>query len=132
MSHAPASHEGERGSAPRQHLRPFEAMLTKLEELDGYSHLALSQYPKAERHLLAADTRRCIDQILRLTLTAWKRYHKKTTLSDLDIEVEVLRHLVRKALRLKYINAHRYRIWSEHINELGRMLGGWLRHEKMT
>ncbi len=129
------SHESGRGSARpqpnRQHLRPFEAMLTKLEELDAYVHLAVKQYPKHERHLLAADTRACSDRLLRLTITSWKRYHKKTTLSELDIEIEVMRHQVRKALRLKYINAHRYKVWAEHINELGRMLGGWLKAERV-
>lgn len=111
----------------RPHLRPFEAMLTKLEELDDYTHIALRQYPKAERHLLTADTRMCVEKILRLTLTAWKRYHKKTTLHDLDIEIEVLRHLIRKAVRMKYVTPQRYAIWASHVNELGRMLGGWLR-----
>lgn len=106
-------------------------MLTKLEELDAYVHLAVKQYPKHERHLLAADTRACSDRLLRLTIASWKRYHKKTTLSELDIEIEVMRHLVRKALRLEYINPDRYRIWAEHINELGRMLGGWLKAERL-
>ncbi|MCD6006911.1 diversity-generating retroelement protein Avd [Halomonas sp. IOP_31] len=130
MSHVDPGHDQGRGSAPRQHLRPFEAMITKLEELDDYSHVALRQYPKAERHLLAADTRQCLDKILRLTLAAWKRYHKKTTLGELDVEIEVLRHLVRKAERLRFITPRRYKVWAEHINELGRMLGGWLRAQR--
>jgi len=132
MSHGAMSHEKGRDSGPRQHLRPFEAMLTKLEELDDYTHIALrnSNYPKSERHLLVADTRQCLDKILRLTLTAWKRHHKKTTLSELDVEVEVFRHLVRKAERFQYITPKRYKVWAEHINELGRMLGGWLRSQK--
>ena len=123
-------HDSGRPQASRQHLRPFEAMLIKLEELDTYVHLAVRQYPKHERHLLAADTRACSAQLLRLTITAWKRHHKKTTLSELDIEIETMRHLIRKAHRLRYINGHRYRTWAEHTNELGRMLGGWLKAEK--
>ena len=134
MSHVEPGHVSGRDSARsapgRQHIRPFEAMLVKLEELDDYSHIALRQYPKAERHLLASDTRACIDKLLRLTIAAWKRHHKKTTLGELDIELEVLRHLVRKALRMRYISPKRYKIWAEHINEIGRMLGGWLRAER--
>lgn len=53
LSHAKGRYRA-RHSPERQHLRPFEAMLVKLEELDDYSHIALRQYPKAERHLLAA------------------------------------------------------------------------------
>ena len=87
-----SDHSREQARKSRENLRPFEAMLVKLEELDDYTHVALRQYPKAERHLLAADTRACIDKLLRLTIAAWKRHHKKTTLSELDIEIEVMRH----------------------------------------
>jgi len=43
MSHDAMNHEKGRDSVPRQHLRPFEAMLTKLEELDDYTHIALTR-----------------------------------------------------------------------------------------
>lgn len=102
-------------------------MLVKLEEVDDYSDIATKHYPKHERHLLSSETRACVGRIHRLTITAWKKYHKKTTLTELDIELEYLRHLIRKALRKHYINPKRYQTWSGHVNELGRMLGGWLR-----
>lgn len=128
MSHAPMRHGGAAGR-PRSHLPPIEALLVKLEELDDYSHIALRQYPKAERHLLAAETRQSLESLLRLAISAWKHYYKKTTLRDLDVEVAVLKHRVRKAQRLKYITAARYLVWAGHIDELGRMIGGWIKHE---
>lgn len=112
---------------PQQGLTPMESILIKFEEVDSYTDIATKQYPKYERHLLAAETRGAIANVHRLLITAWKRYHKKTTLSELDIEVELLRHLVRKALRKKYINTHRYQVWTAHLNELGAMLGGWIK-----
>jgi hypothetical protein len=30
-------------------------------------------------------------------------------------------------LRLKYITPRRYEIWVRHVNEIGRMVGGWLK-----
>lgn len=128
MSHAPMGH-GNAAGRPRQHLAPIEALLVKLEELDDYSHIALRQYPKAERHLLAAETRASLEVLLRLAISAWKHYYKKTTLRDMDVEVAVLRHRVRKAQRMRYITPARYKVWSSHIDELGRMLGGWIKHE---
>jgi hypothetical protein len=80
-----------------------------------------------ERHLLCADIRRSIAAIERLAVVAWKRYHKKTTLQELDVEVEVLRMWIRKSVRLRYITPHRYEVWAIHVNEIGRMVGGWLR-----
>ncbi len=105
-------------------------LLAKIEELDCYTHVVLQQFPKAERHLLCAEIRASINAIQRLTVVAWKRYHKKTTLQELDVEVEVLRAWIRKSLRLKYITPHRYAVWAEHVGQVGRMVGGWIRSVK--
>jgi four helix bundle protein len=104
-------------------------LLAKLEELDAYSHQVSMQFPKYERHVLCAEIRASCNRLLRLTIQAAKRYHKKTTVQDLDIEVEVLRVLVRKAHRLRYINQKRYETWSRQIDEVGRMLGGWIKSQ---
>lgn len=101
-------------------------ILAKMEELDAYSHQVLIQFPKYEKHVLAAEIRATLAQIIKLTVRTAKKYHKKTTLQDLDVEVEYLRSLVRKAHRLKYINGHRYQVWSAHVDEIGRMVGGWI------
>ena len=104
-------------------------ILAKLEELDAYSHQAAMQFPKHERHVLCAEIRSSCNRMLRLAIQAAKRYHKKTTLQDLDIEVEILRALVRKAHRMRYINHHRYETWSRHVDEIGRMVGGWIKSQ---
>lgn len=101
-------------------------ILAKLEELDAYSHQVLIQFPKYEKHVLAAEIRSTLAQLIKLTVRTSKKYYKKTTLQDLDVEVEYLRSLVRKAHQLGHINDHRYKVWSTHINEVGRMIGGWL------
>ena len=105
-------------------------ILTKIEEMDAYSHHALIQFPKYEKFVLCADIRNTIANIVRFTIRAGKRYFKKTTLQDLDIEIEYMRAMIRKSLALKYINLHRYKVWIEHINEIGKMLGGWLKNTK--
>jgi hypothetical protein len=109
-----------------QHLEGLR-ILAKLEELDAYSHQVALQFPKYERHVLSAEIRSTLNRVLHLTVQAAKRYHKKTTLQDLDIEVEFLRALVRKARRLGYITPNRYEVWSRHIDEIGRMVGVWIR-----
>lgn len=106
---------------------PYAELQAKLEELEVYTHTALRQYPKAERHLLCADIRASMAAIQRLVVVAWKRYHKKTTLQDLDVEIEVLRGWLRKSLRLQYITPRRYEVWARHVNDVGRMVGGWIK-----
>ena len=67
------------------------ALMTKLEELDAYTHTVLHQYPKLERHLLCAEMRAATNKLLRLAVVAWKRRQKSGALFDLDVEIEVLR-----------------------------------------
>jgi hypothetical protein len=102
-------------------------ILSRVEELDAYSHDACVQFPKYEKHVLAAEIRVTLADIIKLIVRAGKKYYKKNTLQDLDIEVEYLRSLIRKSYRLKYINTHRYRVWTSHVDEVGRMVGGWLK-----
>lgn len=106
---------------------PYAVLTAKIEEVEAYTHIVLQQFPRAERHLLCADIRRSIAAIQRFCIVAWKRYHKKTTLHDLDVEIELLRVLIRKALLLKYITPARYRVWVDHIGAIGRMVGGWIK-----
>lgn len=106
---------------------PHALLMAKLEELDIYSHKLLLQFPRIEKARLAADIYRSMGDLMRLTVAGWKRYKKGATLGKLDEEVEVLRYYVRKAHGLRYISDNRYEIWSRHIDEIGRMVGGWIR-----
>ncbi len=108
---------------------PYQALQARLEELDAYTHQVLQQYPKAERFLLCAEIRDAMNQMIRLLAVAWKRRQKAAALFDLDVEIEVLRHLLRKSHRLGYINLRRLEIWARHVDEIGRMVGAWIKHE---
>ncbi len=46
------------------------ALMTKLEELDAYTHTVLHQFPKLERHLLCAEMRTAMNKIMRLTVVS--------------------------------------------------------------
>ncbi|WP_429141140.1 diversity-generating retroelement protein Avd [Aeromonas veronii] len=99
----------------------------KCREMMMYGHQAVKNFPKHERHVLGAEVRRTMLNLQRLIITAVKRYHKKTTLTDLDIELSILRRLVRLAKDMRYIDLKKYEVWSTQLVELGRMIGGWIR-----
>jgi hypothetical protein len=126
------SHGGPGESPAPNHPKPgpYAGLLAKLEEVEDYTHIALRQFPRVERYALCADIRKSLANIQRLAVVAWKRYHKKTTLQDLDVEIEILRMWIRKSYRLRYISDHRYEVWSKHVNEVGRMVGGWIRADR--
>lgn len=105
-------------------------ILQKTYDMIQYGYTALRQYPRSERHTLAAETKRCMYEVLQLIIRANKRYYKKTTLQDLDIELDSLRYLVRLGNDLGFLPFRRYEIWSRKINEIGKMLGGWIKSTK--
>lgn len=99
----------------------------KCEAMIEYAYIALRQFPQHERHVLSAEIRLRLWTLLHLIVLAHKRYHKRTALQDLDAQIDLLRSQVRLAHSLGYINAHRYETWARHNDEIGRMVGGWLK-----
>ena len=102
----------------------------RVREMMQYGYVALRQFPKSERHVLGAEIRTSMLTLMRLVITAAKRYHKKTTLTDLDVELAVLQNQVRLARDLAYLPIGKYQHWSGLNLEIGRMIGGWLEHER--
>ena len=99
----------------------------KCREMIMYGYQALKQFPKHEKHVLGAEIRESMLSLQRLIITAIKRYHKKTTLTDLDIELAILKRRVRLSKDLRYIDIKKYEIWIGQLVELGKMIGGWIR-----
>tara|TARA_E500000305_G_scaffold37507_1_gene28819 strand:- start:796 stop:1194 length:399 start_codon:yes stop_codon:yes gene_type:complete len=99
----------------------------KIEQMIAYGYTALRQFPKSEKHVLSAEIRQCMYRLLRLVVTTNRRYHKKTTLQELDAELDMLRSLLRLSRELGFLPHREYKLWAEHLYEIGCMLGGWLK-----
>lgn len=102
----------------------------KCREMLMYGYQALKQFPKHEKHVLGAEIRLSMLQLQRLIVTAFKRYHKKTTLTELDIELAILKRRVRLAKDLRYLDIKKYQIWIGKLVEIGKMIGGWIKSVK--
>lgn len=105
-------------------------ILQKCYDMIEYGYIALRQFPKSERHTLAAEIKRSMYDLLRLIIRANKRYFKKTTLQDIDIEIDNLRYLIRLANALGFLPFKQFENWSRNLNEIGKMLGGWIKSAK--
>ena len=102
-------------------------ILQKTYDMLQYLYQTTQQYPKSEKFVLAADTKNAAHELLRLLITANKRYHKKTTMQDADIQLDVLRHLIRLGKDLQYMPMKRFEVLSGMTTEIGKMLGGWMK-----
>lgn len=108
----------------------------KVYDLMLYINPELEQFPRAQRRL-ADEIRTTMLSILRLVVTLENKHYKKTTLGDLDNEVDVLRHLVRIAAdpaltrsKKPCLPLRKYENISRKINEIGRMIGGYYKSLK--
>ena len=74
---------------------------------------------------MAVDIKNSMYKLLRLCIECDKKYYKKTTMRDMDVELEILRCLFRVAAapEQKYISIKKYGIVSKYLNEIGKMLG---------
>lgn len=112
-------------------------------EMAKLMNIYLNHFPKFEKYALAQQIRQCMYEVYGFIIEAQKKYHKKTTLTSLDIRHEQLRMFVNLAHSLGYFQfkdgkedaskqmaAHRYLAISRLIDELGRMIGGWIVFER--
>ncbi len=95
-----------------------------------YGYPALEQMPKSQKFSLAQDIKHCMDRIMRLTITANKKYTKRTTLQELDVEIASLKIYLRIAYDLRYLPPKKYEVWTGMVVEVGKMVGGWIRSQR--
>lgn len=103
--------------------------------------LYLAHFPNCHKYTLTQQIRQAYIDIYNLVTEAQKRYHKKTTLIQLDIRHEQLRMLLVLAHELQLFDCsagrrddklpgnHRFLTISRLCDELGRMVGGWIKRE---
>jgi len=99
----------------------------KIEDMIAYGYVALRQFPKHERHVLNQEIRQTMWRLLELVVVCNKRYYKKNTLQDIDVTLDILRSKVRLAFDLKYLPMSKYEHWSKMLDEIGRLVGGWIK-----
>jgi 23S rRNA-intervening sequence protein len=111
----------------------------KFVETAKLMNVYLNHFPKYEKYALCQSIRSAMYEVYALIVETQKRYHKKTSLSLLDIRHEQFRMFVNLAHSLGYFgfkdgkgNAgedtayHRFLAISRLVDELGRMIGGWV------
>ena len=87
------------------------------------------QFPKHEKYLLANKIRETGYDIFEAAITVNKRFHKKTTMTDMNVKHELLRQYVNLAFELKYIDMQKHKTSQVKIDEVGKMIGAWIKKE---
>ena len=121
-------------------IDPEAAILHKCRELILLLNVNLNHFPRHEKYGLCLQIITAVYDALKGLVECQKRYHNKTSLTRLDVQHEQLRTLVNLAFEMGYFDYHhhkrsrseseslrRYTAVSILINELGAMIGGWIR-----
>jgi len=120
----------------------------KFMEFIKLLNVYLNHFPKHEKYGLSNRMRDTAYGLYDLITEAQKRYHKKTTLTNMDITHQKLRMQLYLAYELGYfrfkdgktyidspgrsLEEHRFMAISRLNDEMGRMIGGWVNKMKET
>ncbi|MFA5104982.1 MAG: diversity-generating retroelement protein Avd [Candidatus Margulisiibacteriota bacterium] len=103
--------------------------IAKTYDLIRWLMPTVSKFPKCKRYTLGQRIENNILDILALLLEANYSKEKLNILKQANLKLEVFRHLIRLSYDLRFINIRRYELISKETNEIGRLIGGWIKQQ---
>ncbi|MBI5400083.1 diversity-generating retroelement protein Avd [Candidatus Saganbacteria bacterium] len=105
--------------------------ISKTYDLLKWLMPTVSRFPKDKRYTLGERIENKLLDILESLLEANYSKIKLDLLRKANIELEKFRYLMRLSYDLKLINLKGYEFASQNVNEIGRLVGGWVKaHNK--
>ncbi len=88
---------------------------------------AVANYPRGQRYVLGETTTRLATDLLLGITRANAERSKTATIAELVLMVRQLKTLLRLAMELKYLSFGQYEHAAGMMDEIGRLLWGWLK-----
>ena len=102
--------------------------ITLTYDLLKWSIPTLEKFPKSQRFLLGDRIENHILDVLELLIRANYSKDKIDCLRNANLKIETLRFLWRLTLDLKYLSTRRYEYVSAMLNNIGKLIGGWIKY----
>ncbi|MDD2647095.1 MAG: diversity-generating retroelement protein Avd [Patescibacteria group bacterium] len=99
----------------------------KIYDLILWLHPVINKFPKSQRFVLGQQIENTILEVLKTIIQANAERNKTAYLKQASIDLDKLRILIRLSKDLKFVSLKQYSLTAEKINEIGKMLGGWLK-----
>jgi len=106
-----------------QDLSIFE----KSYELILWIYPTVNKFPKYQRFILGQHIENTILKILEGVIEANQERNKFLYLKKISVNLDKLRILIRLSKDFKFISIRQYEFGARKINEIGKMLGGWIK-----
>ena len=90
----------------------------------------LPNFPRSHRFVLGDRIENIVLEVLELLIEAAYTRDKAALLKRTSIQLEKLRYLIRISKDMTFISLRQYEFASKQIDEVGRMVGGWLRQQE--
>lgn len=99
----------------------------KVYDLILWLYPTINKFPKTQRFVFGQQIENTVLEILKGIIQANQERNKTPYLKQVSIDLDKLRILVRLAKDLRFISVRQYKLASEKINEIGKLLTGWMR-----
>ncbi len=105
-------------------------ILEKTYELILWIYPTINKFPKSQRFVLGQRIEnavlRIVEEIIEMRIIVGEE-EKLKHLQKISTEIDKLRILIRIAKDLKFMRTKQYIFVTGKINEMGKMLGGWIK-----
>jgi hypothetical protein len=112
-----------RGEAARRHGPALE----KAYQFVLWLIPTLEKFPRGQRFLLGDRIENTALDVLERLIEATYTRDARSILLHVNLQLEKLRHLVRLAKDLHYLDLRRYEFAARATDEIGRLVGGWIK-----
>jgi hypothetical protein len=102
-------------------------VITKTYDLILWSCNHTSRFPRQHRFALGERLERSLYDLLETLIQAKYTKDRKPLLEQANLKLEILRFQIRLAKDLQCLRANSYEFASKHVEEIGRLVGGWLK-----
>ena len=106
------------------------AIFEKTYEFTLWVFPRVNKFPKSQRFVLGQQLENVTLEILEGIIEVNQKERKLVYLKQISLKLDVLRILVRLSKDLKFISLRQYLFASNRLNEIGKMLGGWIRSSR--
>jgi hypothetical protein len=105
-------------------------VITKTYDLILWSCNHTGRFPRQHRFVLGERLERTLYDLLETLIQAKYSRERKPLLRDANLKLEILRFQIRLAKDLQCLQVKSYGFATKQIDEIGKLVGGWLRSGK--
>ena len=108
----------------------------KISDMMKYARPIINKWPPLYKYTIGEEIMREMLNMLRLSTKARLKYMNKSTLGELDTSKEVCKAFIHQANETEFadktgntrrlLSDRSFGVWSEQLNEIGRLIGGWI------